>query len=197
MQFNVFRKWEFSWFLFPSHFWIRDFRFPFFFFSKPGECNVKNLTSENRRKLIRWASKIRNQNCSWKKGHRQVIENSRQYLSEQIFYRKQSFGAFVLWHLACTLTTRIQSSGICWNSHRLPIRSSDEYQLQFSGNWLLFQHMSELNRRTKSTSIRIQSFFFFSISASVTRNGKWNNCKFWRRSARIYLFIYLFIIFPQ
>ena len=115
MQFNVFRKWEFSWFVFPSHFWILDFRFPFFFFFKPGEGNVKNLTSENRRKIIRWTSKIRNQNCLGKK----VIENSRQYLSEQIFYRKQSFGAFVLWHLACTLTTRIQSSGICWNSHRL------------------------------------------------------------------------------
>ena len=185
MQFNVFRKWEFSWFLFPSHFWIRDFRFPFFFFSKPGECNVKNLTSENRRKLIRWASKIRNQNCSWKKGHRQVIENSRQYLSQQIFYRKQSLGAFVLWHLACTLTTRIQSSGICWNSHRLPIRSREKYQLQFSGNWLLSQHMSELNRRTKSTSIPIQSFFSLSISASVTGKGKWNNWNFWRHSARI------------
>ena len=27
-----------------------------------------------------------------KKGHRQVIENSRQDLSEQVFYRKQSLG---------------------------------------------------------------------------------------------------------
>ena len=26
--------------------------FRFLFFSKPGECNVKNLTSENRRKII-------------------------------------------------------------------------------------------------------------------------------------------------
>ena len=83
MQFNVFRKWEFSWFVFPSHFWILDFRFPFFFFFKPGECNVKNLTSENRRKIIRWTLKIRNQNCLGKK----VIENSRQYLSEQIFHK--------------------------------------------------------------------------------------------------------------
>ena len=74
---------------------------------------MKNVTSENRRKLIRRTSKIRNQNCLRQKGHCQVIENSRQYLSEQIFYRKQSLGAFVLWHLACTLTTRIQSSGIC------------------------------------------------------------------------------------
>ena len=46
-----------------------------YLFSKPGENNVKNLTSENRRKLIRKAS-----HCTWKNGHRQEVENFRQYL---------------------------------------------------------------------------------------------------------------------
>ena len=43
---------------FPDSFFHHIFEsgilgFLFSFFSKPGECNVKNLTSENRRKLIR------------------------------------------------------------------------------------------------------------------------------------------------
>ena len=109
MQFNVLRKWEFFWFLSPSHLRIRKFRFPF---SKKNSVSwVVKYEKLNFRKA-QGIYKISFENCTWKERSSRYFQPSSSKkkilgnicFSEQIFYRNQSLGApafLRLWGFLC------------------------------------------------------------------------------------------------